>query len=301
MGPTWPIRFFLHAASSGGRKTNRPKPFLRSIWDVLDDGDKRGINYFSDLPWAAGAMARLSGFARLKSFFQHAEEGSLPDFSIIDPGFFMSTSDHPREFGGDSDHPEMGPNVALGQLFIATLYQALANSPSWNETMLVITYDESGGFFDHVPPPTTVDDDPEFTQLGFRVPGLIIGPHVRRGCVNNNVFDHTSVIATATNKFGLETINQRVAAASDLSSAINPEFLGAPQPPIQLPQVAVPTDLIEKFTSVNTQPELGIAADYGDIPAHLDLRPEMLGNLRELVGKAHDFGLVKPVLRVRDR
>ena len=126
---------------------------MDSVWDRLRSADLKGLNYFSDLPWAAAAMGKLRGFSRMKSFFEDCESGDLPEFSILDPGFFSSTSDHPKEFGGDSDHPEMGPNVNLGQLLISTIYRALAESPKWNKTLFMITYDESGGFYDHVPRP----------------------------------------------------------------------------------------------------------------------------------------------------
>jgi phospholipase C len=299
MGPTWPNRFFMHAADSGGRKTNHPKLFLNTIWDQLDDADLRAVNYFSDLPWAAAAIGKVRGLSRIKNFFEDAAEGSLPDFSIIDPGFFSSTSDHPREFGGDSDHPEMGPNVALGQLLISTIYSALANGPAWDRTMLVITYDESGGFYDHVPPPTTVDARSEFRQLGFRVPSLVIGPHVRRGCANNTQFEHSSIAATIAAKWGLEPLNDRVAATMDLSSCISAELIGNPRPPIALPKVDVPSDLIEKLELNNTQPELAAAADSGEIPAELDDRARVRTNVAELVARARQFDLVNERIRVR--
>ncbi|HWB74328.1 MAG TPA: alkaline phosphatase family protein [Nannocystaceae bacterium] len=299
MGPTWPNRFFMHAASSGGRKTNHPKLFLDSIWEQLDDADLRGVNYFSDLPWAAAALGKVRGFSRLSSFFEDAAEGALPDFSIIDPGFFSSTSDHPRELGGDSDHPEMGPNVSLGQLLISTIYNAIAHGPAWNRTLFVVTYDESGGFFDHVPPPLTVDERAEFRQLGFRVPGLVIGPHVRRGCINNTQFEHSSIAATIAAKWGLDPLNDRVAASMDLSSCISPELIDNPQAPITLPKVDIPPNLIEKLELHDTQPELRLAADNGQIPAELDDRRRIRANLGELVSRAREFDLVVERLKAR--
>jgi phospholipase C len=298
MGPTWPNRFFLHAGSSGGRKSNMPKFGMDTIWSRLRSADLKGINYFSDLPWAAAALGKIRGFSRMKTFFRDAERGQLPEFSILDPGFFSSTSDHPKEFGGDSDHPEMGPNVNLGQLLIATIYRALAESPQWSKTLFVITYDESGGFFDHAPPPMTIDERGEFRQLGFRVPSLVIGPHVRSGCINNNVFEHCSVLSTAQRRFGLQRLNDRIDASADLSSAINPEFIGAPQAPISLPEIEIDEErLIEKLMPVDTQPELGLLADAGAIPAELDHRREFKADVRSLVHKARDYGLVHPVTR----
>ncbi len=296
MGPTWPNRFFMHAGQSGGRKTNHPKFFMDSIWGRLRDADIEGTNYFTDLPWAAAAMGKLRGFSRLSSFFEDAERGRLPAFSILDPGFFSSSSDHPREFGGDSDHPEMGPNVNLGQLLVATIYRALAESPQWNKTMFIITYDESGGFYDHVAPPTTIDQRGEFQQLGFRVPSLVIGPHVRSGCVNNNLFEHCSILSTAQRRFGLESLNQRVDVTADLSSAINPDYVNNPQAAITLPEVEIDEDrLIEKLLPVDTQPELGLIADAGGIPAEFDRRADFKSDVRGLVHKARDYGLVHSV------
>lgn len=296
MGPTWPNRFYMHAGQSGGRKTNHPKFFMDSIWGRLRDADLEGTNYFTDLPWAAAAMGKLRGFSRLSSFFEDAERGRLPSFSIIDPGFFSSSSDHPREFGGDSDHPEMGPNVNLGQLLVATIYRALAESPQWNKTMFIITYDESGGFYDHVPPPTTIDQRGEFQQLGFRVPSLVIGPHVRSGCVNNNLFEHCSILSTAQRRFGLESLNQRVDVTADLSSAINPDYIDNPQAAITLPEVEIDeARLIEKLLPVDTQPELKLLADSGAVPAEFDRRAEFKNDVRGLVHKARDYGLVHSV------
>ena len=300
MGPTWPNRFFMHAASSGGRQSNRPKFFLDSVWGKLRDKDLKGKNYFSDLPWAAAAMGKIRGFSRLSSFFKDAQNGELPDFSIIDPGFFFSTSDHPKEVGGDSDHPEMGPNVNLGQILISTIYKALAEGPKWNNTLLCITYDESGGFFDHVPPPKTVDERDEFRQLGFRVPGLVIGPHVRRGCINSNQFEHSSIIATATEKWGLDPINDRVRASNDLSSCIHPDLLDNPQPGIDLPRIDVDEDdLIRKLQPVDTQPEMKLLADSGQIPSELDLRGDIKTEVRDLIHKAREYDLVRDVFKAR--
>ena len=113
---------------------------------------------------------------------------------------------------------------------MGSVYQALAQSPQWERCLLIITYDEHGGFYDHVSPPTTEDVLPEFQQLGFRVPSLVIGPHVRRGCVDGTQFDHVTPIATATRRFGLPVMNDRVGATNDVSSAIDPERLGDPRP-----------------------------------------------------------------------
>lgn len=140
---------------------------------------------------------------------------------------------------GNDDHPPA--DVRDGQAFIASIYDALAASPNWDRCLLVIIYDEHGGFYDHVPPPLTTEaQHPGFEQLGFRIPALIVGPQVRSGCVNGTVFDHVSVAATVAKRWGLEPLNERVAAAADLSSCIDPALIDNPRPPVSLPRVLVP-------------------------------------------------------------
>jgi phospholipase C len=297
LGPTWPNRFFMHAASSGGRTGNFPRPFLTTIWDLMDDADLRAINYFSDIPWAAGALFKVFGFSKYSTFLSDALRGRLPPFSIIDPGFFTS-SEHPG-FGGDSEHPEMGPNLPLGQLFLATTYAALAASPQWKKTLFVITYDENGGFYDHVAPPTVTDEREEFRRLGFRVPTMLIGPHVRKGCINSTLLEHSSIIATATKKFGLEVVNDRVAQANTFASAINPEYIGNPQAPIQLPEIEIDQALLmdHLLPDPSAAPELWAAADRGEIPPELDHRFSYKEDIRHLINTARDFGLVHDRLR----
>src|SRR5690606_2820113 len=113
-------------------------------------------------------------------FFLDCAAGKLPPVVYIDP-YFGS--------GGNDDHPPTHPMMA--QALIRAVYTALAKSPQWKNCMLVITYDEHGGFFDHVPPPMVTDDTLEkfgvdgFQQLGFRVPAMVIGPYVKQGYVSS--------------------------------------------------------------------------------------------------------------------
>lgn len=261
MGPTWPNRYYLNACTSGGGKSNLPKPFLKSLWHACDEAGLTSRIYFTDVPWVAGAfpliptvwgkladsglsLGSLTNPNNLDRFFKDAAAGDLPNFAVIDPGF-TSNDDHP-------DH-----NIQLGQILIGSIYKALAEGPAWHKTLLIITYDEHGGFYDHVPPPQTVDDEPEFRQLGFRVPSLVIGPHVRRGCVVSTQFEHCSVGATLMRRFGIAPLNQRMATANDVSSCINPAYLTDPQPPPPVPLVEVSIDEITaRVGRTTSQPEL---------------------------------------------
>ena len=265
MGPTWPNRFYLHGATSKGQKQNLPVFGFKSIFEACEDAGITHKNYYHDVAWCSGAYFKLGGLAKIESFFEDAAAGELPQVVYIDPHFFGN--------GPNDDHPDH--DIAMGQALIASVYAALAQSPQWNEVLLVITYDEHGGFFDHVPPPTTADGDPDFEQLGFRVPAVVAGPYVKSGCVDSTTFEHVSVLRTIQRRFGLAPFNARMEAANDLSSCIDPGALSSPKPPATLPLVKVPVSRV--FASRpqrSTHAEIWAAAESGAIPAHLDRRSE---------------------------
>ncbi len=267
MGPTRPNRFFMHAASSGGQMGNASSTGLTTIWDRLAEAGVSHANYYSDLPWAWGGFANplLSYTESIDAFFSAAEGGTLPAFSIIDPNFGIL----PGGEGGNDDHPDH--DIQLGQIFLASVYQALANSPQWGSCLLIITYDEHGGFYDHVSPPTTTDERPEFEQLGFRVPSLVIGPFVRRGCIDSTQLEHVSIIATASRRFGLMALNERVTVTNDVSTAINPEYFDNPRPPAPLPAMSISVSEVLSRRGTG-QEELLAMVQRGEIPLPADRR-----------------------------
>jgi phospholipase C len=297
MGPTWPNRYYLHACSSDGEKDNSPQPFLQTLWHRCDDAGLTSRIYFTDVPWVAGAfpliptvwgkladgfggfsLDALVGAHDLDRFFADAASGDLPNFAVIDPGF-TSNDDHPSH------------NIQLGQILIGAIYKALAEGPAWGKTLFIITYDEHGGFYDHVPPPETVDENPEFKQLGFRVPALVIGPHVRRGCVNSAQFEHCSVGATLMRRFGIAPLNQRMAEAADLSSCIHPDYVQNPQPGPPVPLVdASLSDLLAGVGETTSQEELLLSAGVAlDEPT----RQRVRGATVRMLKRAEQLGVVK--------
>jgi phospholipase C len=289
MGPTWPNRFYLHGATSNGGKANAPILFgYTSIWDRLNDVGLRGVNYYHDIPWCTGAFLKGSGLSGISNFFQDAVNGTLPHLSIIDPQFFGA--------GANDDHPDH--DIQLGQALIASIFRALAASPQWNRCLFVLTYDEHGGFYDHVPPPTTTDSRPEFTQLGFRVPTLVAGPYVRRGCTVDTVLDHVSVLKTLTTRFNVTPLNARHAAANDLASTISPMFLSNPQPAPQLPQLLVSMSRLrarEAEYRASHHGEMWQAAEQGLIPRHLDRRSPGIGEMQHVLDWGERLGAIKLV------
>lgn len=234
LGPTWPNRFYLHATTSKGKKDNTP--FLvgapDTIWDRLKDAKITFKNYAAGAStWYVGGFAgkvlSLNPSAGIGEFFDAAKKGTLPGFCLIDPDFTAS-DDHPAH------------NIQRGQAFVASVYKALAESPAWQKTLLVITYDENGGFYDHVAPPAATDDVAEFAHQGFRVPAFVIGPTVKKGYVCKTPLEHSSVAATLRTRFGIKSLSKRMDAASDISDCIDPAKLKAPAvPPPGMPQVAM--------------------------------------------------------------
>lgn len=260
MGPTWPNRFYLHAATSAGIKDNSPilNDVPDTIWDRLDD---KGI---SAKNFAAGTVTFfVGGFptkaingpsASINEFFEAAISGELPAFSLIDPDFEAS-DDHPAH------------NIQRGQAFVASIYRALAASPAWKKTLFIITYDENGGFFDHVPPPTTVDINLDFAQLGFRVPAFVIGPTVKKAYVSKVQYDHSSVAKTLQTRFGIDSLSKRMDAAHDVADCIDPAKVRAPGlPPPGMPQIAMTRDAaLNDAVGFNTQPGLAEAMKKSEL------------------------------------
>ena len=195
-----------------------------------------------------------------------AHTGTLAPVVMVDPGFTMN-----------DDHPPHHP--LLGQQFIASIYNALATSPQWESTLLVVTYDEHGGFFDHVAPPKAADQRMAegFDQLGFRVPTMVIGPYVKQGYVSSTVYDHTSVLKQIENMFHVAPLTMRDAAANDLSDMIDQTRLAAGQAsaPVTLPVVDVDPGTLDPvcFGSGSGKPtDLELAFDRGLLPPEFDRR-----------------------------
>ncbi len=263
LGPTWPNRAIIHATNAAGLKSNRP--YLNpppTIWDKLPLVGKNGFNYHAGLVGTYTGMYLkkvLQGVNPMKPidrFFADAKAGTLPSFSLIDPDF-QTNDDHPSH------------DVALGQALIASVYKALAASPQWSRSLLIVTYDEHGGFYDHVPPPQCVDANPDYRQLGIRVPSLVIGPTVKRGAVCSTVLEHSSIAATLRSVFGMGSLSPRMDAAADVSSCIDPDRIGNPgeaptAPAIRLHRETVRASL--QRAAIEGQTELSAMVETGAIP-----------------------------------
>jgi phospholipase C len=230
-GATFPNRLYAVAGRAAGSRDNASPPayHLPSFVRHLDAAGATWRWYTHELFATIWAIDRdylprtldnvrpFSSGVSPEDFFSAARQGRLPNVAWIDPNFV----DLGGAVGSNDDHPPA--DVRAGQELVLRVFNALVRSPAWERTLLLVTYDEHGGFFDHVPPPAAEDDDPrpEFHAYGPRVPALVVSPRLRSR-VSHDVFDHTSIIKTCLVRFcrsseGLvPDMGARVSAANHL-------------------------------------------------------------------------------------
>jgi phospholipase C len=239
-GPTWPNRFFAHCATSDGWVKNDvfsippklQKYTMPSIFEALEANGQSWNVFCHDIPQAL-ALTNLrrrpyrGHFAWIKRFYEAAANGTLPQYTFIEPSYF----EH-GPWKANDQHG--GHSVSMGDTLVAHVYEALrANEEAWAHTMLLIVHDEHGGFFDHVPPPydgmptasgAAIVSKPsgkpsltppfDFRRLGVRVPAIVVSPYVPKGWQEHGVFEHASIPATVRHIFGTGApLNARDAAA----------------------------------------------------------------------------------------
>jgi phospholipase C len=238
-GQTQPNRRYLMAATSVGMvddilPENLIPPPEETIFDRLDGHKVPWRNYHASFPptsylFLGDAIRDHASVVPIGQFFADVESGNLPGFAIIDPDFGHSSGENPQ-------------NIVHGEVFAASVVQAVMQSPAWPRTLLVWTFDEGGGYYNHVPPPAAAapDDIPPlpparrydgFARYGFRVPAVVVSPWSRAGHVTSVVHDHTSVLAMIERKWNLPPLTRRDAAAADLSDFLDltrPAFADPP-------------------------------------------------------------------------
>jgi phospholipase C len=244
MAQTYPNRRYLMAGTSNGLISDTLKsdvPANGTIFEVLNDNDIEWRNYYagnvpSILIWTylAGKpeIYNTTNVVAIDQFFSDAVAGNLPAFSMIDPNFGTSSEENPQD-------------VQFGDQFLSQVVNAVMASPQWESTLLVWTYDEGGGYYDHVPPPkapkpdsvapilapTDPPGDP-FTRYGFRVPSGIVSPYAIPGYVSEVDHDFTSILKLVETKWNLPALTKRDAVADNLLDSVDfdspPAFLTPP-------------------------------------------------------------------------
>src|SRR5262245_50621940 len=255
-GETFPNRFYQHAARTDRDHNSFAITALPAIWDQLspipnNQGIPTGGYFFRDLPFlalwgtkyfpfwhpfAAGDTDALGIPVTTPSFIDTVAAGNLPNVSFLDPAF-------DTEGNGTSadDHPLA--DIRLGERFIADAYHALADAGYLDNTVFVVTFDEWGGFYDHVPPPHVIDDTdpstvdhtgdsteptdgrlvPDYTQLGFRVPTIVVSNLAQARVVHDGPYEHASTLKMIESTFGLRALTARDANAHDLGRVLRRE------------------------------------------------------------------------------
>ncbi len=300
LGPTWPNRLYSHSATSNGARGNdfQDDRSMPTIYHRLLDAGIPWADYSGNAPFLLGFPGLFSAdrFYALEDFVQDALVGALPRLTVVEP-----------IYGRNDDHPPTHP--LAGQILIQTVYEALAQGPHWNRCALIVTYDEHGGFYDHVPPPTTADSRSAegFGQMGIRVPAFVVSPYSKRGHVSSTVFDHASYPAFLERLWGLPPLNERDAAANDMFDLFDMERVAAGEPaaptvlePITVSEAeiyapeCVGGGLLRDGRGVTLQPEF---EDYLDqiVPGHpADRRARTSEIVERFMESARALGVWQP-------
>jgi len=243
---TMPNRAFANAGTSQGHLDDVTKSYtIPSIFGLLGQNNVSWAIYGYDAEpltrhnFPDTSNADDSHYGLFKDFQAAAASGKLPAYTFLEPSW---------EPTGNSQHP-VG-DVALGEQLIHDVYYALYNGKAWNQTLLIVTYDEHGGCYDHVPPPSGAvppDDTPgefgfDFKRFGIRVPAVLVSPLIASGTVfrvpeGTMPIDHTSILRTIEKRWKLPPLTKRDAAAPDLGNVLT---LSAPRTDDPLKGVKVP-------------------------------------------------------------
>ena len=248
-GPTNPNRAYITSGTSYGHGKNDNAFNVyglpqRSIFQQLSEANITWMNYQNSTTgpglgfnpdaafyeWTQSSGAADTNIRPLDDFYAAAAAGTLPQFTYINPECCDYQSFHPPS------------PITLGEQFIKGIYEAVRNSPQWNETLFILTFDEHGGFGDHVPPPVGVPAGDSLTytelapdgknmtfnfeRLGVRIPTLLISPWVAKGVVENKgtnnggEYTHTSILRFLQELWGLDTLTPRVAYSSTFEHLI---------------------------------------------------------------------------------
>jgi phospholipase C len=271
---TYPNRRFLMAGTAYGniatdsQSLQDPPPPNGTIFDRLHAYGISWANYFTDLP-QTGIIPSIiekypANLAPSAKFLADCAAGTLPAVSFVDPEFGVLSDvgsplasvpgvatqpvvaevlQNANGIGGDQESPQ---DMYYGEAWAYQILQAVLRSPAWPRTLLIYTYDEHGGYYDHVPPPPAIKPDsipPElstgaapggYDRYGPRVPGIVVCPYSKPNGVTNVVHDHTSVLATIEAKWNLPALTYRDANAATVMDFLNVSRAAYLEPPTTL-------------------------------------------------------------------
>ena len=262
---TYPNRRFLMAGTAYGNISTSleslkdPPPPNGTIWDRLHAYGISWRNYFTDLPSTGIISSTIEKYpqniAPIGQFYADCAAGTLPSVSIVDPEFgvvgeagsalaklpaLAPIAEKLQTTGGDEEGPQ---DMAYGEYWAYTTLKKVLESPAWPRTLLIYTYDEHGGYYDHVPPPAAIPPDSIPPKLGPgdapggydiygpRVPAIVLSPYAKPNAVTNVVHDHTSFLATVEAKWNLPALTYRDANARTVMDFLDVGRAAFLQPP----------------------------------------------------------------------
>ena len=238
MAETYPNRLYQHSAQTDRLHNSTDISKLPTIWDRCKAAGVSAKYYYSDIPflalWGEKYLPISDSFTRFKL---DCAAGNLPKVSFVDPSF----NGEADGISGD-DHPHA--DIRVGEKFLADVYTAVSTGPGWDKTMLIINFDEWGGFFDHTAPASVPDVSPRTALRGFRVPALVISPRGRRHFVAPWNYDHTSILRAIEWRWGLKPLTPRDAHTRNIAEVLDfsrPPNLAAPTISVA-PVVPVPCE-----------------------------------------------------------
>jgi len=310
-GPTQPNRFYMHAATSAGFAFNNWKRVLnvRTIYNNLSDAGLSWAVYSFDTNEVlefSQVNRQTANFKQFDDSFKNdVQQGALANYSFIIPRFYNSKN--PAGSSGGMANSQHAPeDVRYADNLVADVYEALRGNPNlWMKSALILTYDEHGGFYDHVVPPSQGIPNPDgitspapgdpsyapkfaFDRLGIRVPALIVSPWVNAGRVDSTQYQHTSVLATLKKMFGLNKfLTKRDAGANTFESLFNELTQPRDDTPATLPRA--------------TLPAIKVPADHPSHPANLPLNTDqrdMLMRVYHLTQKSQPAEMTAATLPV---
>ena len=243
MVQTDPNRRYLIAGTSLGLVDDKFPPGLPPRGVIFEELNRHGItwkDYYTSLPTLGVFLELLDdktlspGLAKIDQFYVDAAAGTLPSFCLVEPDYGHQSEENPQD-------------IQFGDQFVGNVVNAVMSSPNWPTTMLIWTYDEHGGYYDHVPPPAAIPPDEippilqpgdppgGFDRYGFRVPSGVVSPFAKEKHVSHTLYDHTSILKTVEEKWNLPALTRRDANANSLFDMLDlrtePAFLKPPDLP----------------------------------------------------------------------
>jgi phospholipase C len=255
-------RIFLHEATSEGHAHKPSDSFPccsgKTIFHELQDSNHSWKIYYTNTNpnngnkpltdlndfWPSFADQHAGNIVQASQFFNDAKNGQLPQVALIQTGYLSGQDEHPGGNTPGDPNPNAGTHVQVGAQYVASFVNALMASPSWQDSVFILFFDEGGGMYDHVPPLMNVpspdgipprdllpNDPPgDFTRTGMRVPMMVISPFAKKGFVSHTPADYTAVLRFIEARFQLAPLSKRDAAMMDMT-----EFFDFGNPPWKTP------------------------------------------------------------------